>query len=179
MAQAISPAAIEKGTGKTWDEWITFFDAMDAASLPHKDIARKTLEDGGATGWWSQMLTVAYEQHIGRRVSGQDCEGEFSVSVSKTLNGDLDGALQWWLDAVDGVEAFSDVPVSSGPEISRTEKWRYWRAGLADGSRVTVHIYQKTPGKASLGIMHEKLESTDQIEHWRTWWKGFLREAGQ
>jgi hypothetical protein len=179
IAQAISPEAIEKGTGKSWDEWIAFFDAMDAASLSHKDIARKTHEDGGATGWWSQMLTVAYEQHIGRRVPGQDCEGVFSVSVSKTLNGDLDGALHWWLDAVEGIDAFSEVPVSSDPDISETEKWRYWRAGLADGSRVTVHIYEKSPGKSSLGIQHEKLESTEQVEHWRSWWKQFLRSAVQ
>jgi hypothetical protein len=179
MALAVSPEAIAKGTGKTWDDWIEFFDAMDAASLSHKDIARKTHEDGGATGWWSQMLTVAYEQHIGRRVAGQDCDGEFSVSVTKTLHADLDGALQWWLDAVEGVEELSGVAITSGPDVNRTDKWRYWRAGLADGSRVNVNIYEKSPGKTSLGIQHEKLESADQIEHWRAWWKGQLAEASK
>jgi hypothetical protein len=179
MTQAISPEAIEKGTGKTWDAWIAFFDAMDAASLSHKDIAKKTHENGGATGWWAQMLTVAYEQHIGRRVPGQDCDGEYSVSVSKTLNADLDNALQWWLEAVEGIEDLSGVGVTSGPDVNKTDKWRYWRAGLADGSRVNVNIYEKSAGKSSLGIQHEKLESADQIEHWRAWWKAFLTEASK
>jgi len=177
MPQGVSPESIAKATGKSWDAWLAFYETMDAASLPHTEIARKTHEDGGATGWWSQMLTVAYEQHIGRRIPGQDCDGEYSVSISKTLNGSMDFALQWWLDAVEGLDGFSDVSISRGPDVSESAKWRYWRIGLADGSRVNVNIYEKAPGKSGLGIQHEKLESTEQIEHWRAWWKQFLAKA--
>ena len=177
MVQAISHEAIENATGKSWTEWLAFYEQMGAAALSHKEIARRTFEDGGATGWWSQTLTVAYEQHIGRRVPGQDCEGEFSVSVSRTMTGDMDIALQWWLDAVDGGEEFSGIAITSGPDVNKTEKWRYWRAGLADGSRVNVNIYEKAPDKSGLGIQHEKLESTDHIEHWRAFWKQFLAMA--
>jgi len=42
---------------------------------------------------------------------------------------------------------------------------------------VNVNIYEKAPGKSSLGVQHEKLESPEQIEHWRAWWKRFLAEA--
>ena len=177
MVETIRHEAIENGTGKCWDDWLAFFEAMGAASLSHKDIARRVFEDGGTSGWWAQSLTVAYEQHISRRVPGQDCEGEFSVSVSKTLNSDMDSALQWWLDAVGDREEFSDISVSRGPDVSKTDKSRYWRVGLADGSSVTVHLYEKSPDKSSLAIAHEKLESTDQIEHWRAYWKDFLKEA--
>jgi predicted Zn-dependent protease len=179
MAQAVSPEAIEKATGKSWDDWLAFFESIDAASLSHADIARKTHEQGGATGWWSQMLTVAYEQHIGRRVPGQDCEGEFSVAVSKILNSDMDASLQWWQNAVGGQDTFADVAISRGPDVSETDKWRYWRAGLADGSRVNVNIYEKAAGKSILGIQHEKLESTEQVEHWRAFWKKLLAEASR
>lgn len=179
MVQAISNEAIERGTGKPWEHWREYLDDIGASEMSHKEIARQLHGRGGVDGWWSQMLTVAYEQHIGRRVPGQGCDGEFSVSVTKTISGDIDGALSWWLEAVDGMEAFSEIPVSIGPDVRQTEKWRYWRAGMADGSRVTVHIHQKTAGKAGLAIMHEKLESTEQLEHWRAWWKQFLVEAGQ
>ncbi len=175
MAQSISSEAVERATGKPLSSWISFLDARHAADLPHKDIAILLSNDGDVPGWWAQMLTVAYEQHIGRRVPGQDCTGEFSVSVSKTLSGSMDDALAWWIDLVDGRDEFSDIAITRGPDISETEKWRYWRIGLGDGSRVNVNIHQKDAGKASLGIQHEKVESQEQIEHWRAFWKAFLK----
>ncbi len=173
MAQPISSEAIQKATGKSWDEWLKFFDQIGARELPHKDIAQKVY-DTGTPGWWSQMVTVAYEQHIGRRVPGQDCDGEFTVSASKTFSGTMDAALETWKTLMAGRTELSDIAISHGPDISQTEKWRYWRCGLADGSRIQVNIYEKAPGKAALGIQHEKLESTEQVEHWRTYWKELL-----
>jgi len=177
MVQAISHEAIANATGKSWDEWLAFYEQMGAESVSHKEIAKRTVEEGGVSGWWAQTLTVAYEQHIGRRVPGQDCDGEYSVSVSKTLAGDMDAALQWWLNAVEGLEAFSSIAITSGPAVNKTDNWRYWRADLADGSRVNVNIYEKAARKSSLGIQHEKLESADQIEHWRAYWKQFIAGA--
>lgn len=175
MVQAMSSEAIQAGTGHGLDHWIAFLDGRDAGSIPHREIAIILHEQGGVSEWWAQMLTVAYEQHIGRRVPGQDCDGEFNVSVTKTIHGSMDDAFEWWNERVAGHAEFSDVPISRGPNTSETAKWRYWRAGLADGSRVNVHIHQKEPGKASLSLQHEKLESPEQIEHWRSYWRQFLK----
>ncbi|HJQ08659.1 MAG TPA: hypothetical protein VJ836_04235 [Candidatus Saccharimonadales bacterium] len=171
----ISEQAIEKATHKTWKEWLRFLESIDASKLTHKEIAERLYQDGGAPGWWAQMITVAYEQHIGRRVPGQDCDGEFSVSVSKALDGTMDQALGKWLSLIEGRKAFSDIPVSRAGEVITTDKWRYWRAGLADGSRVNVNIYEKAPDKAGLSVQHEKLESSDQVDHWRSFWKKLLQ----
>lgn len=170
MTKTISDEAIEKGTGRSWSQWLDLLESFDASSLSHKDIAAR-LGDEGASGWWAQMLTVAYEQHIGRRVPGQDCTGSFAVSVSKTLPGSMDNALERWQELMAGADELSDIALTRGPETSSTEKWRYWRCGLADGSRVNVHIHQKSPDKAALGIQHDKLESEAQVEHWRAFWK--------
>ena len=177
MPGSISDEAIERGTSRTWSEWMNWFESASAADKSHTEIARQINEETDDGGWWAQMLTVAFEQEIGRRVPGQDCEGEFSVSTSKTLNLSLDQALEWWLKAVDDHNSFCEVAVSGAPEVSRTDKWRYWRARLADGSRINIHIYEKAPGKSTLTVMHEKLESTDQIEYWRACWKAFLKQA--
>ena len=72
----------------------------------------------------------------------------------------------------DGTE-FSDIAITRGPDISQTDKWRYWCCGLADGSAVSINIYEKAPGKSALSVEHAKLESEAQVEHWREWWKGF------
>ena len=174
MAQAISDDAVLKGTGKPWQHWCSALDAAQARDLSHKDTALWLATEHGVSHWWAQMLTVNYEQHIGRRVVGQDCTGKFRVSVSKTINGSMDDALALWVQAMQGRTEFSDIAISRGPDTSQTDKWRYWRCGLADGSAVSVNIYEKAPGKSALSVEHAKLESEAQVEHWREWWKGVL-----
>lgn len=175
MALSISEDAILKGTGQPWSHWLHWLHGIEASELSHKDIASKLSEQNGISGWWAQMLTVQFEQAIGRRVAGQDCSGSFSVTASKTMPGSMDDALASWQQHMKDCTAFSDIAISRGPDISSTEKWRYWRCGLADGSRVNINIYQKSPDKASLSIQHEKLESTEQVEHWRSYWKDRLK----
>ena len=177
MPAAVSEEAIKRGTGKAWSEWMAWFQDANVAEASHGEIARRLVEETDVSGWWAQMLTVAFEQEIGRRVPGQDCDGEYSVSTSKTLNMSMDDALNWWLRAVEGHEEFGDVQLSGEPEVTRTDRWRYWRVRLADGTRVNVDIYEKASGKSSLSIRHEKLESPDLIEPNRAYWKAFLKEA--
>lgn len=175
MTTSISETAVVKGTGQPWSHWLSWLHSIHANDLTHKEIASKLAEHPGISAWWAQMLTVEFEQSIGRRVAGQDCSGSFSVSVSKTLDGNMDDALACWQYLAKDCTDFSDIAISRGPDISTTDKWRYWRCGLADGSRVNVNIYQKSPDKASLTIQHEKLESSEQVEHWRAYWKERLK----
>jgi hypothetical protein len=67
------------------------------------------------------------------------------------------------------------VRVSREPRQSVTEKWCYWRCGLQDGTRVTVTIGAKTPNKTLLAVQHEKLQTGDEIEHWRAFWNDLLK----
>lgn len=175
MAISMSEQAILKGSGQPWQHWLALLQQQQAATLSHKEIAAY-LSQHEASPWWAQMLAVQYEQHIGRRVVGQDCTGSFSVSVNKTLPGTMDDALQRWQQLVANEQAFADISISRGPDISQTEKWRYWRCGLADGSRVNINIYQKNADKAALSVQHEKLESEAQVEFWRSYWKARLSE---
>lgn len=75
---------------------------------------------------------------------------------------------------MEGCGELSGVPVVSGPEQSASEKWRYWRCGLVDGTRITVNVGLKAPGKSGLGINHEKLASPEEVERWRALWKDTL-----
>ena len=92
----INTAAIEKGTGRSWEDWLAFLKSIDAEKLSHKEIAERVAATGDATGWWSQSIAVAFEQSIGRRVPGQDNDGTFQVSATKTLPGTMDEALVAW-----------------------------------------------------------------------------------
>jgi hypothetical protein len=171
MSKKLNATTIEKSTGQSWEKWLEFFKKMKADKLSHQEIADK-VQAQGVSAWWSQNLAVAYEQEMGRRVVGQTCKGDFAVSIGKTLDGDMDDGLKWWLQLVKNCKEFSDVSIVKEPTTSSTDKWRYWRCHLDDGSRVTVNFTNKNAEKTTVSIQHEKLTSSDQIEYWRVYWKG-------
>lgn len=64
-----SDETIRKGSGKTWAEWVEFFDTWGAVNRPHKVIAQHVC-DQGVDGWWAQAVTVGYERIKGLRGHG-------------------------------------------------------------------------------------------------------------
>ncbi|MBX3576406.1 MAG: hypothetical protein KF723_04295 [Rhizobiaceae bacterium] len=176
MTKPINTLAIEKGTGRSWRSWLKFLETIDARNLSHKEIADRVYKTGDASGWWAQSVATAFEQHIGRRAAGQDGDGTFQVSATAMVEGPMDAALARWLSLVAGAADFGGVAISRNPEVSRTEKWRWWRCGLADASRINLGISDRPGGKAGVGLSHEKLESAEAVEQWREYWKALLAQ---
>lgn len=171
----ISDESVRAATGKTWGEWIAVLDVAGARDMPHKEIAQWLSDSGNLTlPWWGQMVTVGYEQHIGRRTVGQNCAGEFVASASRTLPGTLDSALSAWLALVDGVGEFNGIPLDGAPRVSSSEKWRYWKADLADGTAIAVNIGVKSEGKVGISVEHRKLADKETADAWKAFWKEFL-----
>ncbi len=83
---------------------------------------------------------------------GQRSDGSYEVSVTKTLDGNPDDALDWWLERVSGLKEFSVVTFAQEPKVSKTDKWRHWRVNLSDGSKVIVSTMQKAEGKAQITV---------------------------
>ncbi|MFC7403630.1 hypothetical protein [Georgenia alba] len=180
MVSPTSTSAVATATGRTWPEWVSLLDDAGARQMNHTEIARLALElmpEGARQKeWWAQGTAVAYEQHAGLRVPGQTCDGDFQLSTTRTVQGDKDDALAAWLDAVAAGEQLGGVLVEGLATTSSTEKWRYWRARLADGTRVAVSISDNGAGKASVGLVHSKLDSAEAIEQWRPVWKDLLAQ---
>mgnify|MGYP000103051176 CR=1 FL=1 len=195
-----STAAIANATGLSWSDITAALDHAGGAEADHAGLAEAahTLfrDRVDNAGWWAQSAAVAYEQQIGRRVPGQSGDGTFQVSVSKTVPGDPDAALAAVEALMAGRTGLGDVPFAEPPGNSATEKWRYWRARLADGTRVDATIGAKTVGrkgadpaasgrpsdvrmadaKSSVAFQISRLGSEDAVEHWRAWFKTLLRE---
>lgn len=169
-----STEPIEGGTGRSWEDWLAWLESIGARELDHKEIARRIKAEARITGWWAQYVTIAYEQHIGRRVPGQDHTGSYQVSVTKTLPGTIDEAMAAWERLAGGETSFGGVAVAGAPRSSATPKWRRWGATLADGTRFTASTTEKAPGKTVLAVGHEKLASLDEVERWRAFWKDYL-----
>src|SRR5262245_40836253 len=82
----ISDEAVKKATGCGWDRWLATLDGAGCAKLSHKEIAKRIHERWPKVGgWWSQMVTVGYEQARGLRKANQNCDGDWQVSSSKTV----------------------------------------------------------------------------------------------
>jgi hypothetical protein len=175
MSESISDKALEKATGAIWQTWHERLESIGARDLTHKEIASRLVSDYQVPGWWAQSLAVRYEKVIGRRTTGQSNDGSFSTSVSKTIDGSMDDVLGWWLQKVESLADFNQVAIVTS-SVTETEKWRNYRVALADGSRVVVGIYAKTPTKAGFGLQHEKLASAEIAEAWRVYWKTLLAD---
>lgn len=174
MTRPVNVETIAEGTARSWEEWLEFMRSIGAQVLTHKEIAERVEATGDANGWWAQTITVAFEQHIGRREPGQSSSGRFAVSVSKTLDMGPDEALARWQALMAGRTALDQMPFVGEPQTSVTDAWRYWRATLADGSRIGVNITAKSGGRSIVGIGHENLDSRDSADYWRPYWKGML-----
>ena len=81
----MSDEAVRAKTGKTWAQWVRALDAVDASAMAHREIARHVHEEHGTSGWWAQMVTVAYERIRGLRDVGQRRGGTYDVNKSKTV----------------------------------------------------------------------------------------------
>ena len=147
-------AKILAATGKALEDWCAILDERGARDLPHRDIARLLQGDYGVPGWWSQSVTVEYEKRIGRREAGQRQSGEYEANATRTLPVTMDAALDSWLARLPGAgpqSAFDGVAFAGEPSTSRTDKRRYWRVALDDGSRVTVYFSAKPDGTGRPG----------------------------
>lgn len=180
MSTEISPrehphaARIEAGTGTPLSTWTQRLDEVGGRALDHAAIARLLPERWEISEWWAQGVTVAYEQVIGRRVVGQSCDGDFSASASRTVLGDPDAVRARW-DAFLSVERREELGLEE-PRTSDTDSWRYWRAAVSDGTRLSVNITAKDEGRSSLAIEHKGIETAAGREAWKTLWKRILTD---
>lgn len=186
--------ALVRATSIEWKDWTSRLDAAGGAELAHPELAERALAEirgqGGCSNpeWWAQTAAVAYEQHIGRRLPGQREDGSFDANASKTLPGSMDEALARVCEVFDEALAPATqekdddgrrLVLSGEPRTSATEKWRYWRADLADGTTVAVTINDKKVAdgadpKATVAVGHRGLPSPDAAAEAKAAWKDLL-----
>lgn len=178
LSTKVSDAAVKKATGRDWDAWVARLNKAGAADLTHKQIAAHLSENERIHPWWAQMVTVGYEQAMGRRAKHEKPDG-FSVSGSKTIAAPVEKAFaafaaasgrQRWLDADLAIRK-----ATPGKSVRIT-----WNAGTGvrgeAGTSVEVNFYEKPAGKdglpkCSVQVQHNKLPDAKAAEAVKAWWK--------
>lgn len=166
----IRDAAVQAKTGRDWTEWFTLLDAEGAANMTHRQIAAALSDRHGLSGWWSQMVTVAYEQARGRREPHQTSRG-YQVGVSKTVPVNVDALFTAWEDDASRRQWLGDESIT----IRRATRPKSMRVTWSDGqTNVDVSFWDKGPAKSTVQVQHSKLADRKEVEAKRTFWRAAL-----
>jgi hypothetical protein len=170
--------AVERATNRTWDEWLEFMNSIDAKSLDHHNIAVKVLEELDGTidnlGWWAQAVTVAYEQHIGRRIPGQRPDGTFQTSVSKSTELGMKELMDRWVDFAAKDQSIIDL-ITGDLRVSGTDRRTTWRTKAVDGSSIIVTSEPKSSGTASIVAAQMGLQTHELNIEAKAKWSSILK----
>jgi len=166
----VGTAAVLRATGRPWNEWLTVLDRAGAGRLPHKDIAQLLSRKFGVPDWWSQMVTVGYEQARGMRAPGQRTDG-YAANATRTVDASLARLYDAWSDAATRGRWLLDAPV----EVRRFTDGKSMRLTWTPGeSRVDVTFAAKGPGKSQVAVGHGKLPSAQAAKTQKAYWTAAL-----
>lgn len=202
ISERTSDAKVLEATGRGWDGWFEWLHDHGADELDHKAIVRLLDEDGElASGWWRQSVTVAFEQHIGRRVPGAAQDGTFDVTARRTFRSTPARAWQL-LASPDGASAWlGDVPSDWfsgewGPEVGEVLETpggeRYEVRSCKPGARIRLRTLGPAlprttillslaadRGRTVVSLSQEGLPEQDMREPMREHWKRALDRIGE
>jgi hypothetical protein len=182
----LSDAATRKKTGHGLDHWFAVLDRFGGVEKGHTASARHLAVDHGVPGWHAQGITVAYERARGVRAANQRCDGEYEVSVSKTIAAKTADAIDalanpraalHWARGLDAslVRALTAGLTGAGAKgiVVRADgqaRFRYkWAATQIEG-----YLYPKPGGKVSVVVTNSKLATAAMVEERRALWRATL-----
>jgi hypothetical protein len=160
-----SDEAVKAKTGKVWAEWFKILDKAGAKKWPHKEIAAYLREEQKVPAWWSQMVSVGYEQERGIRQKFQKCDGEFSASGSRTMAVPMARAFAAWTD-----EKLRKLWLPDGKlKITTATPGKYVR-GKWGTSRLSVGFVGRGAAKTQVAVDHGKLASSRECAKMKSYW---------
>ncbi|RJP35756.1 MAG: DUF4287 domain-containing protein [Phycisphaerales bacterium] len=167
-AAGINSDAVERATGKGWDAWFDILDRSGALTLDHKEIATRLHTEHGLSGWWSQMVTVGYEQARLGRQKHERPDG-FQVSASRTIQAPLPALYVAWSDPRQRSKWLAKAETKFHIRTATEDK--SMRITWIDGrTHVDAHFYAKNPGKSRITVQHRKLPTAEQAVQAKAAW---------
>ena len=168
----VSDEALLERTGRPWEEWFALLDAWDATARTHTEIARHLRDDLGVPGWWSQTVTVAYEQARGLRKPHERPDG-WSVGASKTIAVPVERLYRAFFDEGERERWLPGARLG----LRTTRENRGARFDWADGTtRLVVDFAAKGDAKSTVALAHERIPVADEAVRRKRFWRERLAE---
>jgi len=162
----MTDAAIKKGTGCTWERWVRVLDHDGASTMSHREIAALASTKYKAGSWWSQTVAVGYERIKGLRARGQQRDGSYGATKSRTFNVPVRKLFDAWADAKTRKRWLDET----GVKVRTATTPKSIRLGWSDGTIVAVGFVAKGDGKSSVAIEHSKLPDKAAVARVKDYW---------
>jgi hypothetical protein len=170
----MSDAAVKEKTGCTWDAWVGALDYYGAAEMSHRDIAKLVSEKFKIGDWWTQTVAVGYERIKGLRTRGQQRDGTFGATKSRTYNVPVETLFDAWMNPKTRnrwlAGAKVRVRVATAPKSMRLD----W----PDGGVIAVGFTSKGKSKSSVALEHSHLPDRDAATRVKGEWAERLDALG-
>ena len=162
----VTDATVKQRTGKTWDQWCRSLDRAGARRLSHREIAVWLKEKHGLGGWWSQMVTVGYEQRRGLRQKHEK-PGGFEISRSRTIAAPVGRAFAAWKEPS---RRRAWLP-GTALKVRTASRNKSLRLTWTDGSQIlAVHFAGAGAGRCRVVVQHTKLPNAAAANRAKTFW---------
>ena len=163
----IGDEAVKKATGCDWKAWLFVLDKAGCAKMSHQSIAELVHARWPKVGgWWSQMVTVGYEQARGLRARNQTSDG-WKVSSSKTVAVPVRTLFGAWSDPKKRARWLKDHRFT----VKKATEPKSMRIAWVDGvTTLEANFYAKGTGKSYVALQHNKLAGRKEVERMRAYW---------
>jgi len=166
----IGDIAVKEATGRQWNEWAELLDGNGARELTHKEVVAIVAAEG-LSSWWSQMVTVTYEQMRSGRKRHQKADGSYSASVSKTIAAPVDVVFAAWENARRRAKWLQEPKIT----IRKSTPPKYMRITWSDGkTSVDVGFVAKGETKSQVAVEHSKLAAKKDVAAKKKLWSEAL-----
>lgn len=164
--------AVREATGQTRDEWFARLDAAGATGWRHRDIAAWLVREHGVDPWWSQNVTVAYEQARGIRSPGQRQDGTYEASVTRTVALEKTAALRALAVVVTHELDVEPLALNLGAKHPTA------RFPLDGGEFVLASSSERPGGTASIGLVWGRMPDDARLTEVKSRMREWLKAVG-
>ena len=158
--------AVRAKTGRTWRQWVKELDAVDAAKLSHREIAKHVYDSYDIPGWWAQTVTVGYERIRGLREVGQLRGGTFNANKSKTFPVPIARLYRGFSVKRTRDRWLPDVDLN----IRTSAVNKSMRITWPDGTSVHAYFTSKDAKKSQVAIQHVGLAKKADVAKAKDYW---------
>jgi uncharacterized protein YndB with AHSA1/START domain len=161
----MSDEAVEAKTGKNWTRWFKHLDAAGAKKMTHQEIVAHLHDKHSVRPWWTQMITVTYEQARGLRDKHEKPDG-YEISVSRTIAAPVGKAFKAWTD-----DQTRRKWLPEDLTIRRATTNKTVRITWDDGkTSVSASFLPKDSGKCQVVAQHMKLPDPKAAAKMKKFW---------
>jgi uncharacterized protein YndB with AHSA1/START domain len=160
-----SERTMKEKTGCTWDKWVYALDRRGANTMSHGEIAALVRTKYKIDGWWAQAVTVGYERIKGLRARGQQRDGTFGATKSRTFNVPVTELFDAWANA--------DVRrrwLKAGVKVRTATSPKSIRLDWAEGGIIAVGFTAKGKAKSIVALEHTKLRDRETAAKFKEYW---------